>query len=173
LTSPYKEDSPQIVVTNPNYGKTSNTVFLDRKTLGTVDGSSRGVSNQLAESASQFAGLCLRCHPKDNLTDGVNKNNAFMSLDRVHETVKGWGNNAEHNYSCSKCHQAHTSGLPRLMRTNCLDWTHRGNAESGGLAPRSYSANMQFPQMYNIWPDCHETQTGTWNNQKWNEVTPW
>jgi len=169
LTSPFKEDAPQ---RNVNQNTTSN-VHPGRKTFGTVDGSSQAAANKLTEPASQFAGLCLRCHPKASLTDGINKNSAFKSLDRVHETVNGWGNNAEHSYSCSKCHQPHVSGLPRLMRTNCLDWTHRGDVESGGANPGHRDVTRSYPRMQNIWPACHETETGSWNNQQWNEVTPW
>lgn len=169
LSSPYKEDAPQGAVSK----STSSQVYLDRKTFGTVDGSNRGIPNQINETADQFAGLCLRCHPKGNLTDGTNKNSAFKSLDRVHETVKGWGNNAEHSYSCSKCHHPHVSGLPRLMRTDCLDWNHRGTVETGGPSPGRHSTVESYPRLRNIWPACHETETGAWNNQQWNEVTPW
>jgi hypothetical protein len=179
LTSPYKEDSPQpdarvrAEISGWYKGKTSSNVQLDRKTFGTVDGNTKSPPNQMSEDDSQFAGLCLRCHPKSNLTDGTNKNTAFRSLDRVHETVKGWGNNAEHAFSCSKCHQAHVSGLPRLMRTNCLDTNHRGEEPADGPDGERYNDSNHYPSMYNVWPDCHETQTGTWNNQQWNEVTPW
>ncbi len=86
----------------------------------------------MGEEVETSSGLCLRCHPKESLTDGIDKNTAFKSVDRIHETVKGWGNNAEHNFSCSKCHQPHSSGLGRLMRTNCLDFNHRDKVESGG-----------------------------------------
>jgi predicted CxxxxCH...CXXCH cytochrome family protein len=168
LTSPFKEDSPQ---RNVNKNSSSN-VYPGRKTFGTVGGT-KGTVNKMSESASQFAGLCLRCHPKSSLTDGTDKNTPFRSLDRVHETVTGWGNNAEHTYSCSKCHQAHVSGMPRLMRTNCLDWNHRGNQESGGAAPGRRNANQGYPYLNNVWPACHETETGTWNDQQWNDVTPW
>jgi hypothetical protein len=172
LTSPFKEDHPEASGTNVRYGNT-NTVYPGRRVFGTVGGSSQGVANKLAETDKQFAGLCLRCHPKENLTDGTNKNSAFRSLDRVHETVNGWGNNAEHSYSCSKCHQPHISGLPRLMRTNCLDWNHRTNVASGGPSPGHRSTTESYPRMRNVWPACHETETGTWNDQQWNEVTPW
>lgn len=173
LTSPFPEDAPQVVTTNANYGKTTSTVYPGRKVFGTVDGRTMGEANPMAEDASQFAGLCLRCHPKGALTDGTDKNTAFGTRDRVHETVKGWGNNQEHNFSCSKCHQAHVSGLPRLMRTNCLDWKHRGRTVADGILPRRYNDFKHYPQMNDIWPDCHETQTGTWSDQQWNEVTTW
>ncbi|MCK4508913.1 MAG: hypothetical protein KAU27_10240, partial [Desulfuromonadales bacterium] len=185
LTSPYKDDRPFVDANPQNIRpqRTSNNVALDRKTFGTSDGSSSGPSMKMTEEVEQFAGLCLRCHPKGNLTDGINKNTAFKSVDRVHETVKGWGNNAEHNYSCSKCHNAHSSGLGRLMRTNCLNFNHRGQEVSGGV-PGYYNtgAGMAYPRTAyyyggaNWLPACHESAgagNGNWNEQEWNMVTPW
>ncbi len=101
----------------------------------------------------------------------------------LHEAVKGWGNNAEHSFSCSKCHNAHSSGLGRLMRTNCLNFTHRGQNESGG-EPGYYnqSNGMSYPRTAyyyggaNWLPACHNSADaggGAWNDQEWNMVTPW
>ncbi|NJC87306.1 MAG: CxxxxCH/CxxCH domain-containing protein, partial [Desulfuromonas sp.] len=103
LTSPYKDDKPQVTANQ----RSSNFVYSDRKTFGTSDGTSQGPSLKISEDAEKFAGLCLRCHPKGSLTDGTKKNSPFKSVDRVHETVKGWGNNTEHNFPCAKCHNAH------------------------------------------------------------------
>ncbi|GAB7026999.1 CxxxxCH/CxxCH domain c-type cytochrome [Geotalea toluenoxydans] len=89
-------------------------------------------TNRINETPKQFAGLCTRCHQQEKLTDGINKNTPWKSRDRIHETVKGWGANTEHSFTCSKCHQPHSSGLPRLMVTNCLDYQHRGRVSSGG-----------------------------------------
>jgi hypothetical protein len=105
------------------------TVNLDRNTFG---GSTR-----ITENDDKFAGLCLNCHNKVNLTDGINRNDGaagFKTIDRIHESVKGWGVNSEHSFTCSKCHQPHNSGLPRLMQTNCLNYNHRGGLVSGGQA---------------------------------------
>jgi cytochrome c553 len=168
LPSPYKEDFPQVAGTTRN---ANSNVQLDRKVFGTSTGASAGPSLKMTEDADRFAGLCLRCHPKESLTDGINKNTAFKSVDRIHETVKGWGNNSEHNFSCSKCHAPHASGLDRLMRTDCLDVSHRGQVVSGGT-PGSGS-NGRYPKLYGTWPACHEGMTGAWNNQRWNDVTPW
>jgi predicted CxxxxCH...CXXCH cytochrome family protein len=155
LSSPYKEDYPNVTSAE----RTSSFIHLDRNTFG---------AEAMAEDATQFGGLCLRCHPKESLTDGIDKNTGFKSLDRIHETVKGWGNNAEHNYSCSKCHQPHSSGLGRLMRTNCLDFKHRGEVASGG------SAGDQYPYFKDYsWQPCHESMTGNRLNQQWNDITPW
>lgn len=162
LTSPYKEDIPQRNVDN----NSSSYVNIDRKTFGT---------SGITESEEQFAGLCLRCHPKTSLTDGIDKNTAFKSVDRIHETVKGWGNNAEHSFPCAKCHSAHVSGLGSLMRTNCLDANHRGEVVSGGV-PGRRNTSQTFPRLNNIWPSCHESASaagGAWDEQQWNMVTPW
>ncbi|WP_432821012.1 CxxxxCH/CxxCH domain c-type cytochrome [Trichloromonas sp.] len=168
LTSPYKEDFPQTAGTQKN----SSNVQLDRKLFGTSNAASNGPSLKMDEDADRFAGLCIRCHPKASLTDGINKNTSFKSVDRIHETVKGWGNNSEHNFSCSKCHQPHSSGLGKLMRTNCLDSNHRAQVASGGVPGRN-GGTQSYPRLKNVWPACHETMTGAWNNQRWNDVTPW
>ncbi len=184
LTSPYKEDSPQTNVKTraqqPNI--TSSNVQIDRKTFNDLTGRTR-----ITEDDTQFAGLCLRCHPKESLTDGSNKNYPFNSaepwegIDRVHESVKGWGSNAEHSFSCSKCHQPHSSGLKRLMRTNCLDWNHRGNLESGGVVPGWHNDTEHYPRLRNRYQPCHQSagaaggteSSGNFLNQQWNDVTPW
>jgi predicted CxxxxCH...CXXCH cytochrome family protein len=179
LTSPYKDDYPQVTSNQ----RASNFVNIDRKTFGTVDGSSQGQPLTLSEDAETFAGLCLRCHPKESLTDGIDKNTPFKSVDRIHETVKGWGNNAEHNFPCAKCHNPHSSGLGRLMRTNCLNVNHRGQVEAGG-SPGYYStgAGYAYPRTAYYsggasWlPPCHESAPasgGNWNEQEWNTITPW
>ncbi|MBI4826971.1 MAG: CxxxxCH/CxxCH domain-containing protein [Nitrospirae bacterium] len=168
----------------------------DRNTFNTVDLSNKGnvpdsTYGRISEDESKFAGLCLICHSKSNLTDGINKNTAFRTKDRIHESVKGWGSNGEHSYPCSKCHQPHSSGLPRLLQTNCLDYKHRGRVASGGL-PYAYDVSWSYENEYGRfpygwWDDgystystaiCHGAATANgsagWpDNQKWNNVTPW
>jgi hypothetical protein len=136
------------------------------------------------ETDDKFAGLCLRCHLKPSLTDGTNKNTAWKGIDRVHESVKGWGANSRHAYACSKCHAPHVTGLPRLMVTNCLDYRHRGRVTSGGYAgsgsgsgqnqgsggPQSGSGSFPLGQDQSG-VNCHPG--GTWPDNYWNEVTPW
>jgi hypothetical protein len=147
MTSPYKEDHPPEDPTGNcssdrgyefkvSWGRTrcgpSGTAIanathyqIDRNTFS---------FDRITEDDQKFAGLCLRCHPKENLTNGINRDLAFRTKDRIHESVQGWGVNSEHSWPCSKCHQPHVSGLPRLMQTNCLDYNHRGKRESGGVA---------------------------------------
>ncbi len=220
LTSPYREDAPPMTGDGYsgksgfyNYSNTWDSSYVrpyaqkanpqptgswktDRNTFNTVDLSNKAnvpdsSYGRINEDDTKFAGLCLRCHPKSSLTDGINKNTAFKTKDRIHETVKGWGTNGEHTYPCSKCHQPHNSGLPRLMQTNCLDSKHRGRVVSGGL-PYAYDVSWSYENRYGRfpygwWDDgfsqystaiCHGAATangsGNWpDNQKWNNVTPW
>ncbi len=165
LTSPYKEDLPNIVK-----GSSSNrnpVIYwqTDRRTFG---------NSRILEDDTQFAGLCLRCHEKDHLTDGINKNTLFRTRDRIHEAVKGWGNNAEHKWPCAKCHKPHVSGMPRLLRTNCLDYRHQGLRVSGGTYGQYGS--KRYPRSYNTSWVCHESgdaNGGSWTDQRWNNVTQW
>ncbi len=162
----------------------------DRNTFG-------GANNRMAESIEQFAGLCVTCHKQEVLTDGINKNQSWKSTDRLHESVKGWGANTEHSYSCSKCHQPHNSGLPRLMVTNCLDASHRGKKAAGGVPwaadRQDGNAHWQGPQhrgypVGNIYNNaagdgealtaCHLRRSNLpanpWPNEnQWNNVTQW
>jgi len=150
LSSPYKEDAPApepsgTRITNgangrprswgnniaSNWGSNSPSP-TQPASRHTIDVNTFGGSTRISENDDKFAGLCMNCHQKVNLTDGVNKNQNWKTVDRLHESVKGWGANTEHSFTCSKCHQPHNSGLPRLMQTNCLDYNHRGGVASGG-----------------------------------------
>lgn len=182
MTSPYQDDNALLDTRTGIYAEPPWRT--DRNTLS---GSMMSNSARMNEKDAQFAGLCLRCHKKENLTDGINKNTTFKSLDRVHEAVQGWGANNEHSFACSKCHQPHNSGLPRLMKTNCLDLKHRGWLKTGGQNYGNVSgfrdgAWLGFPRgMYGGVIDytpshvdsgltCHK---GKGLDQLWNNVTPW
>ncbi len=192
VTSPYKEDKPVAGASTGKLGSKSRRdrvasavgrgVQLDQNTFG----NSRPYTTQLTgwylyatevmdEDAEQFAGLCLRCHPKDSLTDDQLRNEPWRDPDRIHETVKGWGTNEMHAFSCSKCHQPHNSGLPRLLRTDGLDYEHRGRVEKDGYPSygwKNSSYHGSFPlgsDSYRI--NCHPT--GTWPDNFWNEKSPW
>ncbi|ACM21475.1 cytochrome c, 37 heme-binding sites [Geotalea daltonii FRC-32] len=177
LTSPYREDAAIADTANPPGGQKlygPPGAYTDQNTFGGA---------RISEDDSSFAGLCLRCHNKSKLTDGINKNQPWKSADRVHESVKGWGANTQHSYSCSKCHAPHTSGMPRLMQTNCLDTRHRGRVASGGQAGSNGPATFEysnypnpssgsFPRgadQYGV--NCHPG--GAWPDNSWNKVTPW
>lgn len=168
MTSPYQDDNPQpsINVTKPHLEPRWR---IDRNTFSTdLSNNTRRIN----ETDKQFAGLCMRCHR--SLSDSVNKTAPWKGIDRVHESVKGWGLNNEHSYSCSKCHQPHNSGLPRLMQTNCLDRKHRGNQVTGGLslnARGGKSGQFGFPWGGgNTVITCHNSNS---LDQLWNNVTPW
>ena len=135
MTSPYKEDAAPANnakgtvrdSTHPlGYDATPREgvqYHIDQNTFGA---NIKSTVSGVTETANQFAGLCLKCHPKVNLTDGIN-GGTWKSVDRIHESVKGWGANVRHNYTCSKCHASHNgSALPRLMITNCLNKEHKG-----------------------------------------------
>jgi hypothetical protein len=209
LTSPFKDDQPPpdpsgYYVTN---GPDGNPRSWAGSTWGVgpapaapsarynLERTAFGGSTRISEGADRFAGLCLNCHQKAALTDGLAKNQNFKTVDRVHESVKEWGANTEHSYSCSKCHQPHSSGLPRLMQTNCLDSKHRGNRPAGGVpwaaANQSFLAGERGHQYrgypvastygnsagYEATTSCHAgapLNSGSWpENNRWNSVTPW
>lgn len=130
LTSFYKEDrapANNIAGTiRTDKGKEGIQYYIDQNTLGPDIG---GEGIHIKETDTQFAGLCLKCHPKESLTDGAD-GGTWKSIDRIHESVKGWGANVKHNYPCSKCHAPHNARLPRLMVTNCLDRRLKGRMEN-------------------------------------------
>lgn len=176
-------------------------------------------TNIIQEDETQFAGLCLGCHPKSVLINSQSShgNRRASFVTHAHKTVKGWANtsnspaNADivpnyyinrastaaginnafagtsnfqnaslsqqflysnggtggfrgldaanvqtgihiswglwlpkqadvnasnnvqvqyHNFPCSKCHTPHTSRLPRLLKTNCLDIRQSANVSN-------------------------------------------
>ncbi len=137
LVSPYKED---VAPANNAKGTVRDSTYptgsdgtpregvqyhIDQNTFGV---NIRASVTGITQTDTQFAGLCLNCHTKNSLTDGVN-GGAWKSVDRIHESVKGWGANTKHNYPCSKCHTPHNSSLPRLMAANCLNKDHKGRVK--------------------------------------------
>ncbi|MEW6603014.1 MAG: hypothetical protein AB1499_18730, partial [Nitrospirota bacterium] len=94
-------------------------------------------TTKITETVNEFGGLCINCHTKAQIDP--DSNNTWKTYDRIHDSVKGWAettggnaNNTVHSYPCSKCHSPHSSPLPRLMVTNCLQDEHRGRVASGG-----------------------------------------
>jgi len=158
MTSPYREDNPSPDPTGPNalgngWGKSAfwypegypnpavqTPTGISPKVNYNIDRITFGASSRISEDAETFAGLCMQCHTRNALLGnytgaaGTTSNASkagWKSRERVHATVKGWGGNGEHSYSCSKCHVPHMAGLPRLMITNCLEGKHRGKRPSG------------------------------------------
>lgn len=223
LTSPYKEDAPPPSRTGTNdaltntsnrkgfpteensdiNNRTYETTHTDQRTFGS-SASDQQSSRKMSEDDSKFAGLCLKCHPKNTLTDGVNSSGAtnWKTRDRIHESVKGWGDNEMHAYSCSKCHQPHVSALPRLLQTNCFDTKHRGRVPSGGSVtgakggryvedpygnmnkymyssggfPHGFSGGSSSdPIYYNDARSNYQKNChpGSWPDNTWNELSTW
>jgi hypothetical protein len=173
MTSPYKEDMAIDGATTGQLGSravqnpvATPYVYTDQKTFG---GSTR-----ISETDSKFAGLCISCHTKASLTAGPDKSKTWKSRDRIHQSVKGWGVNDQHSYTCSKCHQPHVSSLPRLMGTDCLAVKHRGRVPSGGAAGSGGSGDRSgsFPKGRRFTgQNCHPD--GAWPNNLWNTKTTW
>lgn len=200
LASPYREDAPPATMpTKGAYaGKTSNMAMSWDK--GELKGSSPdtqaamsyntdrntfGEGKHITESEDQFGGLCLKCHRKESFIG--NKG------DSVHRAVKGWGANKEHAFPCSKCHQSHNSGLPRLMQTSCLESGPPGLRDSdaapwfsgkkiGGnrvVSPSSpVAAGKKSPKESVV--GCHVRRAGNRASgppesspNRWNGVNPW
>lgn len=154
LTSPYREDvTPQdnAPVTAPDWDNDRH-IYLDQNTFGTNINNFNQLVAGITQTESQFAGLCLSCHPKSSLTrDGSGTANAWLSKERIHETVRGWKTSTgtvKHRFSCSKCHTPHSSGQPRLMVTNCMDRSHKGRV--------TWSSNPQFYGVNNNNWECNK-----------------
>jgi predicted CxxxxCH...CXXCH cytochrome family protein len=208
MTSPYKEDGPPPLPSGANavppksWGNALARPTVTPKTNFNIDRNTFGATGKIAETADKFAGLCLNCHSQTNLTGGTETQ--WFGVDRIHRSVKGWGEggvNKEHNYSCSKCHQPHNSGLPRLMKTNCLDAKHRGNsvkdgvpwaadkqvpysADGNGREHRGYPIGSIYGNALEATTACHVSRfnrtynssspPAEWpNGNLWNNVTPW
>ncbi len=195
---PYPQREPQEPGVWRTDRNTFNTVKLDqRQNSPLIAGSSW---DTIDEDETKFAGLCLLCHPQDVLADevgvpipDVDDSAPFRSVNRIHTTVKGWGDGNEHTFSCSKCHQPHSSGLGKLMVTNCLQYEHRGRDNLNPGKPYEGQWNdSNFRWWYGNYPEgwpnrsskgvrtsaCHGAAgangSGGWpDNWRWNDVTPW
>ena len=96
------------------------------------------------------------------------------------QTTGGWKEaNGFHRFPCSKCHTPHTSKLPRLMKTNCID--------VGALTTPKHNTGYTYPlcdtytgapgsvgnQRMNM-NECHNIKaTNTANGHGWNIKTGW
>jgi hypothetical protein len=138
-----------------------------------MDRNTFGENRWITETDTRFAGICLKCHKKEHLTGTAQSAS-------VHKTVKGWGNNKEHSFPCSKCHQAHNSGLPRLMQTNCFESGPPGLRDKSAATwqpPVNEPQSMQTgdPSGKNV--GCHVKQFGKAGSSPesgaWREVSPW
>lgn len=200
LTSPYREDAPPATLpTRGSYaGKSPNmSISWEKGSLKggeekpqtpmsyNTDRNTFGEGQRIDENDDRFAGLCMKCHLKENL----NSNRTAA----IHRAVKGWGANREHSFPCSKCHQAHNSGLPRLMQTNCLEsgpsglrdstaapW-FAGKKEGGNRSvPRSQVVTGAKKAVKEAVVGCHVRRAGTRasgppgaSSGEWKSVNPW
>jgi hypothetical protein len=143
-----------------------------------TDRNTFGEGRRITENESQFGGLCLKCHSKESFTENRN--------DRVHKSVKGWGANREHSFPCSKCHQTHNSGLPRLMQTNCLESGPSGLRDSGAapwVADKSKKQSAGTKkEVKEAIVGCHVRRAGKGNSSQssrsteqtqWKSSSPW
>lgn len=162
LTSPYKEDTaPRDSSAGTGYrvnvGAESAPYHIDQNTFA-----SGGITQSLNESA----GLCLGCHSKASLTDGVT--HTWRSKERIHESVAGWKTapgTRQHGFSCSKCHTPHTNAvLPRLMITNCLDSRHKGQLGLNTAARITGSGSGDYDGCY----DDYGITGACWNSGQWS-----
>jgi hypothetical protein len=200
LASPYREDAPPTTMpTRGAYaGKSANMSMSWEK--GELKGSSPdaqaamsyntdrntfGEGRHITESEEQFGGLCLKCHRKESFTGNRN--------DTIHRAVKGWGANREHAFPCSKCHQTHNSGLPRLMQTNCLEsgpaglrdsgaapWFTGKNENTNRVVTQPEKPNATRKTVKESVVGCHVRRAGNRASgppasasDKWNSVNPW
>lgn len=157
--------------------------FIDKNTFG--------ANSRITEDADTFGGLCLKCHAKE-------KSGGKAKSDQIHRAVKGWGNNKEHSFPCSKCHQPHNSGLPHLMQTNCFVSGPAGLRENSGISwtpdkkgenasstvkenkPSTAASNKKKSGKGEV-VGCHVRQFGGSNaampgkqgDSQWNEKTKW
>jgi hypothetical protein len=207
LTSPYREDGPpartavskdgirprQVPVEGGNMAASefvvSGSSGAPREPMQgmryNVDRTTFGDGRRITENDTTFGGLCLQCHSRDGLQGAA-------PAGQVHRAVKGWGNNKEHAFPCAKCHQAHNSGLPRLMQTNCFEQGPAGLRENSGLpwTPARSSGNAAVSQASQPQTTatkkqktnlqvvgCHVRQFGRSSakggDAQWQEKTPW
>jgi len=83
-----------------------------------------------------------------------------------------------HEWPCSKCHTPHTSRLPRLMRTNCLDVGTSQTALQANKTWNSYSIDLSCDSssvtMGTRSMHCHnQASTNTTGGGGWNTKTGW
>ena len=83
----------------------------------------------------------------------------------------GLDNIRAHNFTCSKCHTPHASGLPALLTTNCLDygisnWAKSANVTLGPTNTGVSQKNLVAQQVMN---NCHRKSSTTTG---WHKLAP-
>jgi hypothetical protein len=84
-----------------------------------------------------------------------------------------------HNFSCSKCHTPHASGLPALLMTNCLDyqlpkndaqgWVGVMEKRGGNNTPVDVGPNATDTWALNVMGNCHRNDSSATG---WNRLAP-
>jgi predicted CxxxxCH...CXXCH cytochrome family protein len=94
------------------------------------------------------------------------------------QSTRNFMQNGYHQFPCSKCHTAHTSKLPRLMKTNCLDVGPSINTvkHPNGATYTYPVCDSGSPVGTGRWymTQCHNMkQENTTNGGGWNTKTGW
>lgn len=79
-------------------------------------------------------------------------------------------NTRAHNFSCSKCHNPHASGLPALLETNCLDVTlSTWEVTTTGDNARQIGATPSSSWGRRVASNCHRRWDGN-SESGWNTM---
>jgi len=84
-----------------------------------------------------------------------------------------------HQFPCSKCHTAHTSKLPRLMKTNCMDVGTGTTLRHNSVYTTTLTTNpigCNSTNVTNAYPMvCHNYSKGNVSGatRGWNSKTGW
>ncbi|HLB25515.1 MAG TPA: hypothetical protein VJM83_04230, partial [Nitrospirota bacterium] len=92
------------------------------------------------------------------------------------QSTRGYVQPGYHKFPCSKCHTAHTSKLPRLMRTNCIDvgGARTGPRHNTGYTYPNCDSNSTVGTGKWYMMECHNLkQENTPNGNGWNTKTGW
>lgn len=189
LTSPYKEDAKpsglfrarQAGSGGAGLSGAAGSPLSMQGMQYNIDRNTFGPTGKIIENPEDFAGLCLKCHKQ---LRPVGKSRS----DGIHRSVKGWGGNKEHAFPCSKCHQAHNSGLPRLMQTSCFEEGPAGLRENIGMSwltdsrtgdtktPLKPASSAGFRKGSSNMVGCHVRQFGKSSAPKdanWQKKSDW
>jgi len=92
------------------------------------------------------------------------------------QTIPGYIQAAFHQFPCSKCHAAHTSKLPRLMKSNCLDVGSSTNSPKHGGTFVYAQCDWGGPAGQNLETvfQCHNKgRENVTAGGGWNRLTGW
>jgi len=96
--------------------------------------------------------------------------------DSTGQALSGYVQTTMHQFPCSKCHAAHTSKLPRLMKTNCMDvGTATTSIKHANGTAYTYRMCSTAPIAPNVVAYvCHNVgKNNTATTRGWNSKTGW